>query len=368
MGARPVHGRRRRCAPGARAVPLLGAARPPADVDSQRAAALRVRRPGQRDRRGAAPSGARARTAGTEPTPLSRHGSARLGLGVVARNAWAKERRIVQTVRLGADDGRTYLVANTHCTSLADRAASRRPSCCARREFATSKALPDDVDRARRRLQSHRGCRRDARAHRLRVGLLRGRPRHRPRPRPRRRGVHTAEVADGAPARRRPPVVGSRAGGGRDHMTWPEARALFPVLDRYAYLNAGTFGPLLARDARRDGEAAHLGGDPRARRPRLLRRDARTPRARSCALRRPDPGAGRATLRSRSRRRRACTSPYRPRHRPGRRGRNHGRRALRAHRAARRERRDAPRREGARRAGGGRLRPDRARGHARARG
>jgi L-cysteine/cystine lyase len=29
-------------------------------------------------------------------------------------------------------------------------------------------------------------------------------------------------------------------------MTWPEARALFPVLDRYAYLNAGTFG-LLSR-------------------------------------------------------------------------------------------------------------------------
>jgi len=27
-------------------------------------------------------------------------------------------------------------------------------------------------------------------------------------------------------------------------MTWPEARARFPVLDRYAYLNAGSFGPL----------------------------------------------------------------------------------------------------------------------------
>jgi len=27
-------------------------------------------------------------------------------------------------------------------------------------------------------------------------------------------------------------------------MTWPEARAMFPVLDRFAYLNAGTFGPL----------------------------------------------------------------------------------------------------------------------------
>src|SRR5689334_4883091 len=44
--------------------------------------------------------------------------SRKLGLGVVARNAWAKERRIVQTVRLGGDDGRTYLVGNTHCTSL----------------------------------------------------------------------------------------------------------------------------------------------------------------------------------------------------------------------------------------------------------
>ncbi len=27
-------------------------------------------------------------------------------------------------------------------------------------------------------------------------------------------------------------------------MTWPEQRARFPVLDRFAYLNAGTFGPL----------------------------------------------------------------------------------------------------------------------------
>jgi L-cysteine/cystine lyase len=27
-------------------------------------------------------------------------------------------------------------------------------------------------------------------------------------------------------------------------VTWPEARARFPVLERYAYLNAGTFGPL----------------------------------------------------------------------------------------------------------------------------
>ena len=27
-------------------------------------------------------------------------------------------------------------------------------------------------------------------------------------------------------------------------MSWPQARARFPVLERFAYLNAGTFGPL----------------------------------------------------------------------------------------------------------------------------
>ena len=31
-------------------------------------------------------------------------------------------------------------------------------------------------------------------------------------------------------------------------MTFEEARAQFPVLERIAYLNAGTFGPLAARD------------------------------------------------------------------------------------------------------------------------
>jgi endonuclease/exonuclease/phosphatase family metal-dependent hydrolase len=68
----------------------------------------------------------------------------RLGLGVVGRNAWAKERRIVQTVRLGADDGRTYLVANTHCTSLPDRRLAQAELLRAA-EFATSTALADDV-------------------------------------------------------------------------------------------------------------------------------------------------------------------------------------------------------------------------------
>jgi endonuclease/exonuclease/phosphatase family metal-dependent hydrolase len=68
----------------------------------------------------------------------------RLGLGVVGRVAWAKERRIVQTVRLGADDGRTYLVANTHCTSLPDRRLAQAELLRAA-AFAVSSALPDDV-------------------------------------------------------------------------------------------------------------------------------------------------------------------------------------------------------------------------------
>jgi endonuclease/exonuclease/phosphatase family metal-dependent hydrolase len=41
-----------------------------------------------------------------------------LGLGLVARLAWAKERRIVQGVRVAHPDGRTYLIANLHCSSF----------------------------------------------------------------------------------------------------------------------------------------------------------------------------------------------------------------------------------------------------------
>jgi endonuclease/exonuclease/phosphatase family metal-dependent hydrolase len=68
-----------------------------------------------------------------------------LELGPVARLAWAKERRIVQAVRLRHPDGRMFLVANTHCTSyrpdwrLADAELLRAAW------FAASSASPDDV-------------------------------------------------------------------------------------------------------------------------------------------------------------------------------------------------------------------------------
>ncbi|MGZ4334388.1 MAG: endonuclease/exonuclease/phosphatase family protein [Gaiellaceae bacterium] len=68
----------------------------------------------------------------------------RLGLGAVVRLAWGKERRIVQAVRLAAPDGRTYLVANLHCTSFPDRRLAQAEALRAA-WFATAEALPEDV-------------------------------------------------------------------------------------------------------------------------------------------------------------------------------------------------------------------------------
>lgn len=68
----------------------------------------------------------------------------RLGLDRRARLAWARERRIVQLVRLRTPEDRTYVVANMHCTSWNDRrlaAAELRRAAW----FATATALPDDV-------------------------------------------------------------------------------------------------------------------------------------------------------------------------------------------------------------------------------
>ena len=42
----------------------------------------------------------------------------------------------------------------------------------------------------------------------------------------------------------REPALGSRARGSGRGVTFDEARAQFPVLDRYSYLNAGSIGPL----------------------------------------------------------------------------------------------------------------------------
>ena len=67
-----------------------------------------------------------------------------LGLDAVGRLAWGKERRVVQAIRARAADGRSYLVANMHCTSSPDE---RLPDAELLRAawFATSHARPEDV-------------------------------------------------------------------------------------------------------------------------------------------------------------------------------------------------------------------------------
>ena len=67
----------------------------------------------------------------------------KLGLGPVARLAWAKERRVVQALRIAAGE-RTYLVANLHCTSFSDRRLAQAELLRAA-WFATSTAHAEDV-------------------------------------------------------------------------------------------------------------------------------------------------------------------------------------------------------------------------------
>jgi endonuclease/exonuclease/phosphatase family metal-dependent hydrolase len=80
------------------------------------------------------------------PRDFRRREAARLGLGLVERLAWAKERRVCQTIRPVLPDGRRLLVANLHATAYApDRrladAELRRAG-----EFVLALALPGEVD------------------------------------------------------------------------------------------------------------------------------------------------------------------------------------------------------------------------------
>src|SRR5262249_54102397 len=90
------------------------------------------------------------------------------------------------------------------------------------------RALPDPARRHGRRLGLH-GCRRGYR------------PRARAQPADHGRAHALAGRAPGARLR---DALRSHSSGSRGRMTFEEARALFPVLERVAYLNAGTFGPL----------------------------------------------------------------------------------------------------------------------------
>ena len=81
-------------------------------------------------------------------------------------------------------------------------------------------------------------------------------------------------------------------------MTFEEGRALFPVLERLTYLNAGTFGPLarpvveaVEREARRDLEQGRAGSSwfewrtPTSGGRSSRRRRGRAPRRHICGRR-----------------------------------------------------------------------------------
>jgi endonuclease/exonuclease/phosphatase family metal-dependent hydrolase len=69
----------------------------------------------------------------------------RMDLGPVARLAWAKERRIVQAVRLASADGRGFLIANMHCTSYPPDERLPDAELLRAAWFASSFAEPGDV-------------------------------------------------------------------------------------------------------------------------------------------------------------------------------------------------------------------------------
>ena len=147
----------------------------------------------------------------------------------------------------------TAIVANLHATSYPTTSASPDAEADARRDLRRRSRRPGERVRAGRRLQRHGGDVADAaRARDVGVGLLAGGPRDRPRPRP---GPH-AEGPELATGGGRPPATRAFFGPimrpwSSRSMTFEEARAQFPVLERYAYLNAGTFGPMATRSPTR---------------------------------------------------------------------------------------------------------------------
>ena len=80
------------------------------------------------------------------PHSFRREQAAALRLGVLARLAWAKERRVLQAVRVAWPDGRRVLVANLHATHypLDRRLAESELRRAA--DFYLALALPGEID------------------------------------------------------------------------------------------------------------------------------------------------------------------------------------------------------------------------------
>jgi endonuclease/exonuclease/phosphatase family metal-dependent hydrolase len=68
-----------------------------------------------------------------------------LHLDARARLAWARERRVVQAVRASDTAGRSFLIANLHCTSYATDQRLAEAELLRAARFATSEARAEDV-------------------------------------------------------------------------------------------------------------------------------------------------------------------------------------------------------------------------------
>ena len=194
----------------------------------------------------------RSRLAGQAQAILTDPALTSKGLGGAQVSDGGRERRVVQAVRVGG----VGVVGNIHATN-----APATPALVAL-ELARAASFLDSlaVDGEPRILAG------DFNLSIRRSRVRERRPRGRPRARGRAPGVAVDRVAARATRAEWGRALGSRTGRASRRVTLEEARAQFPVLERIAYLNAGTFGPL----ARATYEALS-----RRARPRLQRRPQR---------------------------------------------------------------------------------------------
>ncbi len=80
------------------------------------------------------------------PWDFRRQQAARLGLGPLGRLAWAKERRVCQTIRAALPDGRRLMVANLHATSYPPDRRVADAELMRAVEFALVLSLPGEID------------------------------------------------------------------------------------------------------------------------------------------------------------------------------------------------------------------------------
>jgi endonuclease/exonuclease/phosphatase family metal-dependent hydrolase len=79
------------------------------------------------------------------PRGFREHTARELRLPVLARLAWAHERRTVHAIRFRTRDGRTFAVANVHCTSYAADRRIADAELARAAAFARSLATAGDV-------------------------------------------------------------------------------------------------------------------------------------------------------------------------------------------------------------------------------